>query len=106
MKLRKAGFLSIRERRIKDQLVCLFKMKNKMIDLDFEEFFQRNNYKKTRGNAFKLLIPKSKTKIRHHFFSCSVIKHWNRMKATEIYVRNVHIFKKNILRYLAREKIW
>ena len=77
-----------------------------MIDLDFEDLFLKSKCKKTRGNAFKLMIPKSKTKIRHHFFTCSIIKHWNRLKSSDINVRSIRLFKKNIIKYLRRENIW
>ena len=105
-KLKKAGLLSLRARRIRDQLINVYKLKNKMIDLDFEDFFLKSKCKKTRGNAFKLMIPKSKTKIRHHFFTCSIIKHWNRLKSSDINVRSIRLFKKNIIKYLRRENIW
>ena len=76
-----------------------------MMDLDFEDFFLKNKYNTTRGNAFKLVIPKSKTSIRHHFFTCSVIKHWNLLKSTDINVRTIRLFKNNVARSIAREKI-
>ena len=60
-KLKKFNLLSLRARRIKQQLVFMYKMKNKIIDLPFEDFFVDNDYKKTRGNAFRLRIPHSKT---------------------------------------------
>ena len=105
-KLKKANLLSLRARRIKHQLITLFKIKNKMIDLDFNDFFQKHEYKKTRGNVFKILIPKSKSKIRHHFFTCSIIKHWNLLKSSDINVQTVRLFKKNVMKYLSKEKIW
>ena len=105
-KLKKANLLSLRARRIKNQLISVFKIKNKMIDLDFEDFFQKNKCKKTRGNAFKLVIPRSKTKLRYHFFTCSIIKHWNLLKSSDINVRSITSFKKNVLRCLVRQNIW
>ena len=66
----------------------------------------KNPYKKTRGNIFKLLVPKPKSKIRQNFFTSSIIKHWNLLKSSDINVRRINIFKKNVLRYLAKQKIW
>lgn len=48
--------------RIHYQLAIMCKMKNKIIDLNFDNFFQKHTYKRTRDNAFNLLIPKSKIK--------------------------------------------
>lgn len=101
-KLKKAGLLSLRARRIRDQLITVYKLKNGLIDLDFNDFFQPHPFKKTRGNTFKLTVPKSKTKIRQHFFTCSVVKHWNSLKSTDINVRSVASFNKRVIRYLAK----
>ena len=105
-KLTKLKIHSLRARRIKHQLTFMFKMKYKFVDLCFNNFFQENSYKKTRGNVFKLLFPKSKTKYRQNFFTCSIIKHWNLLKSTDIDVQTSRLFKKNIDRYLENAKIW
>ena len=105
-KLRKLKLQSLRARRIKHQLIFMYKMKYKFIDLCFDDFFQENNFKKTRGNAFKLKFPISKTKFRKNFFACSIIKHWNVLKTSDINVRNTHLFKKKVDNYLNIAKIW
>ena len=105
-KLKKAKLLSLRARRIQHQLITMFKMKNNLVDLCFEDFFQKNNYNKTRGNAFKLIIPKSKSKAHQGFFTNACVKHWNRLKSSEINVRTCRMFKKKILNYFERVKIW
>ena len=105
-KLKQAGLLSLKARRLKHDLILVYKMKNNLMDVNFEDFFHENPYKKTRGNIFKLLVPKSKSKIRQNFFTSSIIKHWNLLKSSDINVRRINIFKKNVLRYLAKQKIW
>jgi hypothetical protein len=105
-KLKQAGLLSLKARRIKHDLISVYKMKNNLMDVNFDDFFVRNLFKKTRGNIFKLQVQKSRTKIRHHFFTCTVIKHWNQLKSSEINARSMNMFKKCILRYLARHNIW
>ena len=105
-KLTKLKMHSLRARRIKQQLTFMFKMKNKFVDLCFDNFFQNNSYRKTRGHVFKLLFPKSKTKYRLNFFTCSIIKHWNQLKSTDINVRTISLFKKKIDHYFKRANIW
>ena len=105
-KLKLSNLLSLRARRIRNSLIMLFKMKNKMIDLDFENFFDENRYRKTRGNIFKLVIPKSNTKFRKNFFTSSIVHHWNNLKSSDINVRSINLFKRNIMRYMKRENIW
>ena len=65
-----------------------------MLDLSLEDFFQVNKYKRTKGNAFNLVVPKWNIKstgrpiaYRHHFLTWSIIKHWNRLKGTSRVVR-------------------
>ena len=105
-KLKKVNLLSLHARRIQQQLIIMFKMKNNLIDLCFDDFFQRNSYSKTRGNSHKLVIPKSKTKAHKNFFTSACVRHWNRLKSSEINVRTCRLFKSKILNYFDREKIW
>ena len=105
-KLKKVKLLSLRARRIQQQLTIVFKMKNNLIDLRFDDFFKKNNYKKTRGNLYKLVIPKSRTKVHKGFFVNAIVKHWNNLKSSEINVRTCRLFKTKVLNYFSREKIW
>ena len=105
-KLKETKLLSLRARRIQHQLMIMFKMKNKKVDLCFDDFFEKNNYNRTRGNLYKLLVPKSATKMRKGFFSCACVRHWNLLKSSEINVRSCRLFKKSIMNYFRREKIW
>ena len=83
----------------------MFKIRHKLLDLNFDEFFQENEFKKTRGNAFKLKLPSSKTKRRLNCFTCSIVKHWNQLKSEELNAKTVSLFKKNVDRYLRNKKI-
>ena len=85
--------------------MTMYKMKFNHIDLRFNDFFLESKYKKTRGNAFKLVIPTTKTKIRQNFFSCSTVKHWNALKSSDINIQNPLLFKKKILSYFSRQKM-
>ena len=105
-KLKKARLLTLRARRIKQQLLTTFKIMNNDINLCFEDFFQENHFKKTRGNVFKLSLPKSRTKAYQNFFASAVIRHWNKLKSSEFKVRTLNGFKININKYFVRAKIW
>ena len=98
-KLKKAKLLTLQTRRIQHKLTFMHKMKFNNIDMCFDDFFLESTHNKTRGNIFKLIIPKTRTKIRHNFFSISTIKHWNALKTSEIKIRNSRIFKKKVLNY-------
>ena len=104
-KLKSAGLLSSKTRRLKYDLISVYKMKNNLIDLNFDEFFKMNHYKKTIGNVSKVVVPKSNKKIRRHYFTCSIIKHWNQLKSNDINARNINFTKKKVKRYMARQKV-
>lgn len=104
--LLKANLLSLHARRIQHQLVVMFKMKNNLIDLRFHDFFKKNKFTKTRGNRYKLMIPKSKLKLHASFFTNACVRHWNRLKSSEIEALTCDLFKKNVVEYFKRVKIW
>ena len=105
-KLKNLKMLTLKTRRIQQQLALMYKMRKGCLNLSFDDFFCKNNYKKTRGNVHKLLIPKSKTKSRREFFTISAIKYWNQLKSMDINARSYNLFKKKILNYFDRTKIW
>ena len=106
-KLIKVNLLSLRERRIQHQLITMFKMKNNLVDLRFEDFFVKNDYGKTRGNKYKLVVPKSKSSKHKNFFTNDCVRHWNRLISSDIEVRTCGLFiKKKIIEYFIRENIW
>ena len=105
-KLKKANLLTLRARRIKHQLMIAFKIKNNDMDLCFDDFFEENHFKKTRGNVLKLSLQKSRTKKYQNFFTCAIVKHWNKLKSSEIKVRTSNAFKASIRKYFVRAKIW
>ena len=79
-----------------------FKMKHSIAELNFSDFFLMNQYTKTRGNTFKLIIQKSEKKFCHAFFVRLDVKHWNNLKSCKIKVRYMYSFKKTF----KREGIW
>ena len=107
-KLAKANILSLRARRILHQLITMFKMKNNLNDLRFEDFFEKNSYGKTRGNKYKLVAPKFKSSKHKNFFTNDCVRHWNRLKSSDIEVRSCGLFKNKIMEYFIRENtcIW
>ena len=105
-KLTRLKLKSLQARRIKHQLCFMFKMKRRLIDLCFENFFQENTYNRTRGNLYKLVLPMSKTKYRHNFFVCSIVRHWNKLNSSDINVTSIKLFQNKIDNYLKRANIW
>ena len=70
---------SLELRRLRADLLLCFKIVNKLIAVDFSDFFElENNKYSTRGHKFKLRIPKICNKIRKNsfpseYFQCGTI---------------------------------
>lgn len=69
-KLKKLKLHSLQARRIKQQLTFMFKMKYKLIDLCFNNFFHENKHRKTRGNSFKLKLQNKISSKLFYMFDC------------------------------------
>ena len=84
----------------------MFKIKHRLLELCFEDFFQENSYKRTRGNLYKLVSSKTRTKYRQNFFVCSIIKHWNRLSSFDIDATSINLFQNNVDNYFRKMNIW
>ena len=105
-KLKETKLLSLHARRIQHQLLLMYKMKNRVIDLRFEDFSGSILTIKQEEMYLKLMVPKSRSKAHQNFFTNACVKHWNRLTSSEIDVRTCSLFKKKILNYFDRENIW
>ena len=56
-------------------------------------FFEENHFKETRGSVLKLSLQKSGTKKYQNVFTCAIVKHWNKLKSSEIKVRTSNALK-------------
>ena len=88
---------SLEIRRVKFDLIAMFKISHNILDINFNEFFETNlSYSKynTRGHKQKLQPPKySGSAIRQNFFSNRVINTWNKLPSDIINSSSIHIFK-------------
>ena len=79
-RLNKLGMESLEVRRIKNDLVFLFKIVHNLVDIDFSSFFQLNSFSGHNLRRHSLHITRQltpKTNTRSHFYSHRVIKYWN-----------------------------
>jgi hypothetical protein len=80
-----------------DLLLC-FKVVNKLIAVDFSDFFElENNKYSTRGHKFKLRIPKICNKIRKKIFSIRIFPVWNYLPAGVVSSPSVSLFKRQLM---------
>ena len=69
-------------RRLRFDILCVYKMLFGLVWLDFRMFFTLGPVDNTRGRCYKLLIPSSNTDIRKYFFSVRIVKVWNELPAS------------------------
>mgnify|MGYP003536003222 FL=1 len=80
-------------RRLKLDLVMMFKIYYKLVDMDFSQFFCLNNYTSTRGHSLKLLKPVCNNNARQFSFSCRRIDAWNALPPAAVLASSVAVFK-------------
>ena len=64
-------------RRLKTDLIIIYKMVHNLVALSFDDFFAFNNFTITRGHDFKLTKPVCVNNARQFSFSCRLIDAWN-----------------------------
>ena len=68
-RLRKLNLESLEMRRLKTDLIMMYKLLFGYVDIDFKEFFVINNARKTRGHAYRVRTQNSDKNCRRHFFT-------------------------------------
>ena len=66
------------------------------IDVEINDFFEVNNYNRTRGHDLKLSKPKCYNNVRSFSFGCRNIDTWNNLPACAVNAESVNIFKSRI----------
>ena len=80
-------------RRLKADLIMIYKIVHKLISLDFDEFFNLSNVSCTRGHCFKLTKPECNNNARQYSFACRCINAWNFLPMNVVSATSVSCFK-------------
>ena len=67
-RLRILGLPSLQYRRLRDDMILLYRLVNNDIGIDFSELFTISSVTSTRGHMYKLYKPHATTRARCHFF--------------------------------------
>ena len=92
-RLQLLGAQTLELRRLKQDLCIIYKIINKLIDVDSDTFFTFSSYKRTRGNSFKLLKPVCINNTRAFNFSCRNVNCWNSLPDYCVCAESFNIFK-------------
>lgn len=91
---------SLETRRIKFDIILMYKIFNNLIDVNFEELFRSSVSSERynlRGHKHRLFLPKySGSSPRHNFFTNRIIPLWNKLPSDLINSHNISIFKSKL----------
>ena len=76
-RLAKLKLESLELRRLKTDLITMFKILHNVKDIDCNDFFTLSNVTNTRGHRYKLLKPLNHINARSFSFSCRRVDCWN-----------------------------
>jgi len=86
------GRWSLEERRIRSDLIEVYKMMNKLSNVNFEIFFEFDTNRSTRGHSLKLKKKRFNTELRQHFFTDRITNLWNSLDE-QIVIYVVELFQ-------------
>jgi len=69
LRLKKLGLWSLEDRRIRPDLIEVFKIIHGLSTVNFSTFFEYTKHEKTREHPLKLNKNRVRTDLRQHFFS-------------------------------------
>ena len=100
-RLRKLHLITLETRRLRADLIEVFKMINQLDNVNLSGFFQIN-YNNTRGHEYKFQKTRARLDTRKYSFSSRVVNEWNNLS---IYMEAVqsttlNCLKKHVDRHL------
>ena len=90
------GIESLEFRRIKRDVVLVYKIINGLIDLLFIDYFDYAPDVGTRGNSLKLYARHARTNITLNFFGNRVVNFWNVLPNYVVLAPSLNVFKKRL----------
>lgn len=95
-RLSKLGMISLEERRRRLDLVLLYKMIFKYVDIDIENYIEFSN-NSTRGHNLKIKKRKFYTDLGKFTFFNRVVDDWNELPFETVNADSLELFKKKIM---------
>jgi len=95
-RLKFLGLLSLENRRLRGDLIEVFKILTDRENVDKNEFFTLSEFSYLRGHSLKLSKPRSTRQVRQNFFSQRVIDTRNKLPSNVISSTSVNMFKNKL----------
>ena len=96
-RLHKLGAETLELRRLRADLILVYKIVHQLITVDFNSLFNFSSHSwNTRGHNFRLLKPHTSCNARAHSFACRVVDVWNSLPDCIVNATSLYIFKRLI----------
>jgi len=104
IRLQKIGITSLRERRVRGDMIEVHKLLTGKEQVDYKQFFTlADTPYDLRGHEKKLVKDRSRLDSRKFFFSQRVVNGWNRLPANVVNAESVNSFKNAYDRYCCKD---
>jgi len=103
-RLAKLKLWSLEDRRVRADLIEVFKITRGYSSVTLETFFKIDSASITRGHKWKLKKKRMNTDLRHHFFSDRIINWWNTLDDEVVCATSVNAFKNRLQRMWERDE--
>ena len=92
-RLKRLDMFSLKDRRIRGDLIETFKILKNIDHINHEHFFELSSQLLTRNNGLKIKGQRFNTDLRKNFFNIRVIDFWNKLPASVVQANTIATFK-------------
>ena len=104
-RLRELGLFSLERRRLRGDLIEVYKMLRGIDRVDSQRLFPRAEMVATRGHRFKVWGGKYRSDVRGKFFTQRVVSEWNRLPSVVVEANSLGSFKRLLDEYMGSNGI-
>jgi hypothetical protein len=100
------GLNSLQTRRLRFQLITIFKIYNGQLKINFSDLFDVPDVRRTRGHSCRITPKFSCHNYRLNFFTTSAISYWNKLSQEDIDSQSLSSFKSRLSTFFLKNDIW
>ena len=91
-RLRKTGLVTLEMRRLRSDLIEVFKIMKGLEGLRRDEFFIMD-HRESRGHSYKIFKQRPRLNIRKYYFANRIVDEWNNLLREAVQAESVNSFK-------------